>query len=84
MKYIFIISTALFFISCTQAEETNSKNKVQTTEKKQEMSKEDVDKWFKEYMALDKETEKLKAENKKLDKLNNTLDELINMIEVKK
>lgn len=54
------------------------------TDKTKEMSNEDVDKWFKEYMKLEDETKKLKAENKKLDKLNKTLDELTNMVDIKK
>lgn len=70
--------TFVFIISMT----TNLLAK--ETDKTKEMSNEDVDKWFKEYMKLEDETKKLKAENKKLDKLNKTLDELTNMVDIKK
>ena len=56
-----------------------------------EMSKADVDNWFKEYIKIEKESQALnkrlaeeKAKGKKLDKLNNTLDELNGILGVEK
>lgn len=79
------ILTFVFIISMT----TNLLAK--ETDKTKEMSNEDVDKWFKEYMTLDAKEKKLDnkivkldKEEKKLDKLNNTLDELTNMVDIKK
>lgn len=79
MKYILLILTILFFSSCSQAEETNSKKDTQRTEEKQTLSEADK-KWLEEYMKLEEEGENLKEEGKALDKLNQTADELLKTV----
>lgn len=78
MKYILLICTALFFISCTQAEETAEKKKDEKV-----LSAEDK-KWLEEYTKLEEESKRLKAESQALDKLEKTVNKLSNTLGVDK
>lgn len=81
MKYIFIITIALFFISCSKADETNAKNKVQKIEKEQVMTDEE---FLKKFMELEERKEKVIAKTKALEKLENTVDELSQTLNISK
>ena len=79
MKYILLISTILFFSSCTQAEEN----------KKPDFSKMTNEELIAHFMATKKKKDKLIVESKILDqkledtkKLNKTLDKLSNTLNI--
>lgn len=81
MKYIFIVVTALFFISCTQAEETNSKKDTQRTEEKQTMTNEE---FLKKFMEQEQRKQNAKDKTQALRKLNKTADELLETLNTDK